>query len=198
MLAQQAVREQRHRLHVAAQPAVVRRGHRGDAALDLVLRRRHERAAHHEHRLPRLLRKCMIALCDATRHLEVYRLVIAGVARDDFLDEACPFGAGERIRDAHGVEAALQALEVLGHPERAPGIDRYDFIDAVAEDEPAVEHRDTRLGGGQEFTVQINDLAHDALPGYELRIGVLTNEGRAPRYALPSCSPTSGRLTTFC
>ena len=37
-------------------------------------------------------------------------------------------------------------------------VDRHDFVDAVAVDEAAVEHRDLRIGERQELAVQVDDL----------------------------------------
>ena len=56
--------------------------------------------------------------------------------------------------------AALEAHEVLGQPERVPRIHRDHFVDAVAEDEAAVEHRDVRVLERHELAVQIYDFAH--------------------------------------
>ena len=43
------------------------------------------------------------------------------------------------------VETALQTPQMFVEPERAPAVHRYHFIDAVAEDEAAVEHGHARL-----------------------------------------------------
>ena len=56
--------------------------------------------------------------------------------------------------------AALEAREVLGQPERMPRIHRDHFVNAVAENEAAVEHRYARVFERHEFAVEIYDFAH--------------------------------------
>jgi hypothetical protein len=102
----------------------------------------------------------VIAFRDAARDLEVDRLVVAGVARDEIVHELGPFGVAERIREADRLVAPLETHEVLGEPEGPLRIDRDHLVDAVAEDEPAIEHRDVRLLDGGELAVQIYDFAH--------------------------------------
>src|SRR5258705_7309208 len=84
---------------------------------------------------------------------------------------------------------------MLGGPERAPGIDRDNLVDAVAKDEPAVEHRYACLLRGHEFSVQIDDLAHHSLPGSRGPVAdspIERKAGWCPS-RVPGCRPP-GRL----
>ena len=149
-LAQQHVAEQRDRLDVAAAPAEVRCRHRGDAAARSPRGRRGQRAAHHEDGRRCVLGEGVVALRDPARHLQVDALVLPGVALErDHAISSDHSASGMRIRDAYRVEARLQPREVLGEPERRARVHRDHFVDAVAEDETAVQHRHARLRKGQ-------------------------------------------------
>src|SRR5256885_4465744 len=159
-LAQQDVADQRDRFDVTAKPPVVARRDGGRAALHLRARRRHERVRHHEHRRLRILRKSVVALGDAARDLEVHALVFKRLARDQAADERSPLLARVGVADADRAKAALQPVEMLFEPEGHLGVHRHHFIDAVAEDETAVEHRHLGLGKRHEAAVQENYLIH--------------------------------------
>src|SRR4051794_4713292 len=159
-LAQQHVADERDRLDVAAQPAVVARGDRAGAALHLHARRRHERIGHHEDGRLSVLRKGVVALGDAARHLEVDALVLEWLALDQAGDDAAPLLARVRVADADGAEAALEAVQMLFQPGGHLGVDRDYLVHPVAEDESAVEHRHLGLGERHEAAVQENYLIH--------------------------------------
>ena len=88
----------------------------------------------------------MVALRDAARDLEVHALVFKRLARDQAGDEAAPLLARVGVADADRAEAALQPIEMLFESEGHLGIHRHHFVDAVAEDEAAVEHRHLGFG----------------------------------------------------
>jgi hypothetical protein len=56
------------------------------------------------------------------------------------------------------LQAAHQAREVVVRAEHFGPIDRNDIIDAIAEDEAAVEHRHGGFRHRHLFAVEINDL----------------------------------------
>src|SRR5574341_185722 len=86
---------------------------------------------------------------------------LAGVTRGpDIKNQPHPFGVGHGIAEPDRVEAALQPPEMLGQPERAPRIDRDHLVDAVAEDESAIEHGHARLIEQQKFSIDVGDIAH--------------------------------------
>jgi hypothetical protein len=60
--------------------------------------------------------------------------------------------------------AAPEAHEVLLQAERPLRIHGDDFVDAVAEDEAAVEHRDLCVFDRHELAVEKNDFAHGCKP----------------------------------
>src|SRR5438874_9630601 len=98
----------------------------------------------------------MVALRDAARDLEIDGLVLEGLQRHDAFDKAAPLLPRIWIADADRGEAALEACEMLVEPERHLGIHRDDFVDAIAEDEAAIEHGHLGLGERQILAVQQN------------------------------------------
>src|SRR5687767_3762298 len=192
-LPQQAVAEERDRLDVAAQPAVVLRAHRGAALLHLRLRRVDERVRHHEHGGLDVLRQRMVALGDAARDLEVHALVVERLRVDQLVDMGAPLGARVRVADLRLAEAALQTRQVLVEAERHARIDRHQLVDPVAEDEPAVEHRDARLLGGKQLAIEKNRHFSHSLSVSQVRrkkpaaaTGSSATSGYSPNSA-PSC-----------
>ena len=93
---------------------------------------------------------------DPARDLDVDRLVGKILQLDQLQDAFAPPGHVVRVGQADAVEAALQAAQVLVEPERLFRVHRHQFVDAVAEDEAAVEHRNLRVGERQELAVEIN------------------------------------------
>ncbi|MNC84696.1 hypothetical protein D3C83_02560 [compost metagenome] len=159
-LPQQAVAQQGYRLDVALEPAEIGRGNAGHAVFDLLLRGSRQGARHHEHGGLRFPGEGMIALRDAARDLQVDRLVRGRVAADEFVNQPRPFRIGHRIVEPYGIKAVLEPREVLRQPERATRVGRDHFVDAVTEDEAAIEHRDLRFFERQEFAVEINRFVH--------------------------------------
>ncbi len=161
LLAQQAVGEQRCHLDVAAQPAKVGGGDGAGSGIHLFPGRGHQRVGHHEHRRHRLPSgKRVVALRHAARYLEVDRLVIAGMTRDQVVDQPRPLRVRHGIGEPDGIEAALQAAQMLGQAERAPRVGRDHFVDAIAEYEAAIKRRDLRFFDRHEFAVQICRFIH--------------------------------------
>src|SRR3954471_3187539 len=190
-LAQQHVTDERDRLDVAAQPAIVARSDHARAALHLHARRRHQRIRHHEDGWLRVLRKGVIALGNAARHLEVDALVLEWLALDQAGDRAAPLLARVRVADADSAQAALKATEVLFQPEGHLGIDRDHLVHPVAEDESAVEHRHLGLGERHETAVQENYLIHslsvsNARPKMSARATVSSATTGYSAYGFPS------------
>src|SRR6185369_11439481 len=138
------------------------------------------------------LGESMVALGDAARHLEVHALVLERLRVDDAVDELRPLLARMRVAYAHLAEAALEAREVLVEPERHARVHRHHFVDAIAEDEPAVEHRDRRLFDGKELAVQV-DQAHSTLTSFVVR-RYFTHR-RSVSHARPS-SPAAGTASS--
>ena len=81
------------------------------------------------------------------RYLQVNTLVAAARAACQFLEHRRPGGSIVRIGDAQSVQAVLQPVEMFCEPDQSTGIRRNDFVNSVAEQEPAVEHREGRLRG---------------------------------------------------
>ena len=100
----------------------------------------------------------MAALRDAARHLQVdERVAIAGfgIRRDHALDQPRQ-PASSCGHDADLLQAALEPCQMLLDPERhvraVVRINGDNFIHAVAEDEPAVEHRYTGFRQRHHFS----------------------------------------------
>src|SRR5690242_19543139 len=158
--AQHAIAEQRSRLDVAAQPAEIGHDDRLGAGAHQLRRRRDELARHEKDGRFEALGKSVVALGRAARDLEVDVLVLPGIARDDLFDELGPLRVRVRVGNAYRVEACPQPVEVLGEAEGAPGIRRDYLVDAVSENEAAVEHGNLRLFDRHELAVEIDHLRY--------------------------------------
>src|SRR5690606_12529431 len=147
---------------------------------------------HREHGRGDAFRVSVVASGHAAGDLHVDELVGPGVAGDQHVDQGGPAGGVQRVGDADLVEAALEPRQVLGPAERASAVDRHDLVDAVAEDEAPVEHRDPGFLDGEEVAVQVDDLlrAH-----FDLANIIRTLSQARPNQ--PACSTafraTSGR-----
>jgi len=87
-----------------------------------------------------------------------------GSAIDYLVDQGHPAGFVMRIRNTDASEAAQQARQVLLAAERLAAIHGNDFVDAVAEDETAIQHRHTGFGERGEFAVEVDDrIVHGGL-----------------------------------
>jgi hypothetical protein len=73
------------------------------------------------------------------------------------IDQAAPAGGVHRVVDAQLGEAADQPRMVLRPAEGHAAVHRDHFVDAVAEDEAAVERRDLRFFDRKELAIQVND-----------------------------------------
>jgi hypothetical protein len=103
--------------------------------------------------------KGVVAPGDATRHLEVDALVVVGLRVDQLIDDLAPALARIWIADLHLAETALQAGEVLVEAESDARVHRHELVDAVAEDEAAVEHRHLRFLERHQLAVEENQVA---------------------------------------
>ena len=157
-LAREHVAQQRDRLDVAVQPALVGQGDRIDALFDRFARHGLELARHRKYRRCRVRRKDMIAPRHAPGHMQVHELVAPGVARQQFGHQPRPAAIVHRIGDPHLAQAALEPREMLRPPKRHALVNRHDFIDAVAEDEAAIQHRHLRLRQRHELAIEIDGL----------------------------------------
>ena len=193
-LAQQAVADQRNRLDVAMQPAVVNGGDSRRTAFYQLSRRIDERTGHDEHRGRGVFRECVVAFGNAARHLEIYALVLEGLLCDQLQDDVAPFGAVVGIADPDRGEAALQARQVLVHPERHARIHRHQLINTVAEDEAAVEHRNARLLDRHELSIQED---HDR-PVTVTRVSVYPRRGRKTPPPPPARARSPGTRPAVC
>ncbi len=100
----------------------------------------------------------MFAFCDAAGHLQVNELVLPRMPADQLIDQVRPFVIGIWIGDTDSLQTALQAGQVIGPAKRLAGISRHHFVNTIAKDEAAIQHRDTGLGQREVFTVQIDGL----------------------------------------
>lgn len=76
--------------------------------------------------------------CHATRDLQVYGLVTAAITINQFGQYVFPFIIRKGIGNPDGIKTVLQALEMMCEPEQAFTVNRYDFIDAIPEQEAPV------------------------------------------------------------
>jgi hypothetical protein len=155
-LAQQDIADEGDRLDVAAQPPVVGSTHCRGAVFHQLARRIDERRRHHEYRGLDVLREGVIALRHAARHLEIHALVLEALPGDELTDEVPPLATAVRVADLHRGEAALEARKMFFQAEGHARIHRHHLVHAVAEDEPAVEHRHFRVLEREELPVQEN------------------------------------------
>ncbi|KAG1244540.1 hypothetical protein G6F65_021747 [Rhizopus arrhizus] len=107
------------------------------------------------------VRPCVRCAADGGAHGEIMPNTVhdAGLqvrARQQLLDQVDPAFAVEGLRDAQGGQAAVQAVQVLRHAERVALVDGHDFVDAVAENEAAIQDGDLGLVHTQELTVEIH------------------------------------------
>ena len=101
----------------------------------------------------------MIALRDAARDLEIDALVRPGLTLHEIRHQTLPTlprcgGSAMRIAS----RLCCSRARCSGRRNGTRRIDRDHLVDAVAEDEAAVEHRDPRLRQRHELAVQIDDL----------------------------------------
>ncbi len=87
----------------------------------------------------------MAALGNAPGDLHVDHLVFMLGSVDQILDTRLPACLVIRIGDRDRSEVAFQPGQMLVDAERHPTINRYDFVDAVAKDEAAIQHRNPGL-----------------------------------------------------
>src|ERR1700681_2121271 len=97
----------------------------------------------------------MVTLGNAASHLKVHSLIVERSARDKLADDRFPFGIGMGVHHPDAVEAALQTSEMLSQAIGLSVIDGNQFIDAVAIDEPAIEHGNLRVFKRQKAAIEI-------------------------------------------
>ena len=156
LLAQQHIGQQRHRLDVAACPARIRRGDAGEAIAQGGLGHLRPGCAVREHQRRHLRQRRMVAGgFRATREVQVDVLVARAIGLDQLLEDGLPAGLRMRVVQLQRRGAARQPLVVQAGAEQASVVDGDHLIDAVAEQEAAVEGRDARLGQLDEPAIQV-------------------------------------------
>jgi hypothetical protein len=107
----------------------------------------------------------MVAHRHAAGHLDVDQLVGGAAVLEQGGDELAaalqPLLAAVRVVDPQLGEAAAEPDEVLVEAEQLLLVDRHHLVDAVAENEAAVEHRDLRFGERQVFAVEVAEGVRD-------------------------------------
>src|SRR5207248_3951872 len=109
------------------------------------------------HRGRNALRKRVVALRHAARHLKIDALVVERLPGNQLRDDRAPFGRRVRVGKADAVEAALQSREMLRQTERPAAVHRNELVDAVAVDETAIEDGNLRVFDGQEHAIEVDD-----------------------------------------
>jgi len=97
----------------------------------------------------------MVARRNAARDLEVDGLRCIAARRDQAHHDAAPLGQRERIGDLQLGQRSIEPRHVFFKAERLAAVDGNDFIDAVAENEAAVEHADLGILDGGVFAVEV-------------------------------------------
>src|SRR5437016_3947187 len=186
-LTRQYVRQELHRLEVAAQPAHIGLGDDFGAAETRLTWR--ERARHREHRRRRAGRWEIVRPrrrpardLDVQRRLATRETVVLQQSladRRDALERAV-----HRPRDAQLTQSSLEALLVARGLEQLAAHRPPDFIDAVAENETAIERRDRCLTTVQKPAVEIDEhpQAYSITPD-PYRGTKALSVGRSTRYA---------------
>src|SRR5690606_38940924 len=112
------------------------------------------------------------------------------------VDHLAPARAVHGVGDAHLAQAAVQPGQVLRETERPPGIDGHHLVDAITEDEAAVEHADLGFADVADLAIEPagqgrNRFAHGcivtATPG--LWTAARLNATTAPRRSPASPGP---------
>ena len=139
----QDIGQQRGGLDVAAVPADVVERDRADAACRRGLiagwigHREGEHVRHDSGRMTWLRTGI-----GAARDLQVDRLVLSRqLLPRQALEHRPPLLMAERVLHPDGGKAAVEALEVMGDPERQAAIGRHHLVYAVAEQQPAIRNR---------------------------------------------------------
>jgi len=101
----------------------------------------------------------MRALGGAARNLIVNRLIVACIARNNFVREPCPLRISHRIDKTDPIKTMLQSPQVLAQSKRISRIHRHHFVDAITEDETAIEHGNACFAKRHEVAIEIYDFA---------------------------------------
>ncbi|MNT16424.1 hypothetical protein D3C72_1515260 [compost metagenome] len=96
----------------------------------------------------------MVARRHAARDLEVDRLRCLALRRGKLHCDGAPFVARVGVVDLQLGQRALEARDVFIEAEGRAEVDGDHFVDAVAEDEAAVEDADLRVAQRGEFAVE--------------------------------------------
>ena len=152
-LLRQHLRQHRDALDIATRPPNIGHGMQRDTvrmriAAERLLPRVGEAGGGHARR------KGEIAFGHTARDLQVHQPFVNPVLIDQRLHQRHPLGRRVRRRNGDGGERALQPDEMPVGVEEAPAEDRGHLVDAVAEEQPAIEDRDLRLRLGHELPVQ--------------------------------------------
>jgi hypothetical protein len=96
----------------------------------------------------------MITLCcHAARDLQVYGLVTAVITFNQFGQYVSPFIIRKGVANPHSIKAVLQAFEMMCQAKQAFTVNRYDFIDAIPEQEAPVHDGNMGFFKWQKRTV---------------------------------------------
>src|SRR5699024_5769736 len=91
------------------------------------------------------------------RHLNVDHAILEARAMDEVFDDVFPVGTLHVDRNANGCQTALETGHVLRHPKWPTRIGWHHIVDAVAKNEPAIEHRHLGIGQTQIFAIEIDN-----------------------------------------
>ena len=81
----------------------------------------------------------MVTLCNYTTcDLQVYGLVTAAISFNQRVQYVFPFVIREWVTNPNSLKAVLQALEMMCQAKQPFSVNRYDFIDAIPEQEAPV------------------------------------------------------------
>ena len=193
--AQEHVAEQRRRLDVAAIPAHVLGRDRGDAVFDGGGRDNRQRLhVREDRRASDRLRHVIAFGFDAARDLDVQQQIAAAIAVHQRAEGGEPARAVERGRHADFFQAAIEPVEMLVQAVRPAAVDRQHFVDAVAEQEAAVERRDPRLRERQQAAIEPDERQRQRWTLSRTRTGSCPRScGRCCRAARPRAGGAAPR-----
>ena len=106
----------------------------------------------------------MVAPRRAARDLQIDEAVADPVAGDDLAQDAPQRLLADRRGDAQRRQRRLQPREMARLVDQRAVAHQADFIDAVAEDEGAIQDRHACLGERQVAAIDVGDAAHLGFP----------------------------------
>ena len=97
------------------------------------------------------------AVFRAARHLQIDVLVAAAIGGDERFDDPAPAVAAVRVANPDRRQAASEPLGMRSKAEGPAAVDGNHLVDAVTEEETAIQRRDARIGERQLLAVQVAD-----------------------------------------